>query len=65
MPVYDYKCENKDCLRYQRRCTLLVKIDERLDQRCEYCGITMDMQLSAPATTFRFADKSGMKRSRS
>lgn len=62
MPIYDYRCGNADCPRYCEHHTLLCKVDERDDQRCGFCGVTLDRLPSAPRTTFKFADKSGIKR---
>jgi len=66
MPFYDFQCPN--CMVTVSR---LLKVGNRDDPQYHECytgekgtGLwtRMELQLSAPKTTFSFADKSGMKR---
>jgi len=61
MPIFDYRCGNEDCPRHGKHEALLVKVEERDDQRCGFCGVTLDRLPAAPATTFKFADRKAIK----
>ena len=48
---YDYKCENDMCDLHNKREERIVYFDERDDQRCGVCGMTMKRLPSATRGT--------------
>jgi len=60
MPIYEYRCGSCGNIS-----TELVPVDGRdIDQVCPECEGTSTRIMSATKTTFKEADKSGIKRAR-
>jgi predicted SprT family Zn-dependent metalloprotease len=49
--TYDYACPNDQCEDHEKRQELLVDRDEKDDQRCGKCGMTMTRLVSATRGT--------------
>ncbi len=49
MPIYEYRCDNRDCTAFDQRWDKLQKLGDTSEVPCPVCGVTGQRVISAPA----------------
>lgn len=49
MPIYEYRCDNRDCSQFDQRWDKLQKLDDVDPVPCPTCGVAGQRMLSAPS----------------